>query len=69
MKKDKLKLYRVTAVQPVYHVTNVNATSSKEAEQMCENDMNNDNDVHDWKAIDCGSWYGYQAEEVNDENL
>ena len=63
MKKDKVKLYRVTAVQPVYHVTYVNATSPKEAELMCEKDMNDDYDKHDWKAVDCGSWYGYRAEE------
>ena len=66
---SKVKTYRVTAIQPVYHVTYVNATSSKNAKQMCINDMNNDNDVHDWKAIDCGSWYDYQAEEVTDGNL
>jgi hypothetical protein len=63
MKKAKVKLYRVTAVQPVYHVTYVNATSPKEAEQICEKDMSDGLDVHDWKSIDCGSWYGYRAEE------
>jgi len=67
MSKDKVKLYRVTAVQPVYYVTYVNATNSKDAELMCENDMTADNDVHDWEQIECGEWYDYQAEEVKDE--
>ena len=62
---SKVKCYRVTAIQPVHHVTYVNATSLKDAKQMCKIDMDSDGNDIIWKNYDIGSWYGYQAEEID----
>ena len=62
------KLYRVSAIQPIYLATKVLADNPTDAIKMCKEDMDNDGNEIEWKDYDCGFWYGYQAEEVTDDN-
>jgi hypothetical protein len=61
------KLYRVSAIQPIYLATHVNADNPTDAIKMCKKDMDSDGNEIEWKDYDIGFWYGYQAEEVTDE--
>ena len=57
------KLYRVTAIQPIYTSTLVKAESAEQALKIAESDNYEDN----WQDFDIGQWYDYQAEEVNND--
>ena len=57
----KTKLYRVSAVQPIYTATWVEATSKKEAIRLAKAGELDCGTELDWKDYDTGFWYGYEA--------
>ena len=67
---SKLKIYRVTAVQPVLLEASIPARSQKQAIKIAKaiGDWKLDGgDEINWNQFDIGDWYDYEAEEVSDD--
>ena len=57
----KTKLYRVSAVQPIYTATYIETTSKKEAIRLAKAGELDCGTELNWKDYDIGFWYGYEA--------